>query len=223
MLCNFINENPGFVTTDIIKERDIILKYIQQDIPSQYALKSQSMDYVPLDIIPTNDLSSMSRTRLSHLIYVSNKNRNTKNSSFLLSRDEMFISIDNSVDHRTKLWHGEASVHFNNDKIFISQKDLTPLHLLMFKSCNKEMNSIFASLGISEAVFFEQSLEDAERSFIWPSKNFFNELTRDVDEYEYQPLKLNCFHLQNPFSATVGLASFNRHARVALQIANKSK
>jgi hypothetical protein len=86
---------------------------------------------------------------------------------------------------------------------------LTPLKALRSKACDDKLDSMFESLGTSFVTF------NKEQNF--PAKRFFNEMTAIPNETAHEDLALSCLHIINPFSAIIGQAGFNNHARLILQ------
>lgn len=192
------------------EQSEAIVKYEQKDFKA-----SHGSEY----FIPTNDLSSRIRTKLSYIIWQVNKIRHIKTTS-LLKKVELPV-ISNVTEREFAHRIPQKFFQFNEGgrlQVLTVEKDLTPLRLLQNKVCDCKLDSMLGAIGLSNAVFNDYDDEEIQLiSDQWPEKRFFNEITGKTREDAFAELLLSCFHVTNPFSAIVGVGYFKQHPRLVLQ------
>ncbi|MDR3317237.1 MAG: hypothetical protein LBS71_00310 [Puniceicoccales bacterium] len=156
----------------------------------------------PINFLATNDLSSRIRTQVSYLVWATNINDWIRNNRFLSPSALQLIEITKAIQPRI-----EHTIYFTEAA---RNQSINALQLFRGASECSKNDFIFASLGISFAIFQEKELKS-------PKKHFFNEMTIRPQETAWIDLALGSFSITTPFSTTIGQAGFNDHARLILQ------
>lgn len=222
------SENKKIILENLVSYKNTLIKQyyclqteIEEKVFKEYLLKNIDDANYPIDFVPTNDLSSRIRVQTSYQIFSASMNRNIRNNHFISSKIIDMLSIVKNSELRIPHICERCFLKVSQDmseQYFIDEKNLTPLHLLIYKSCKDKLDSMYCGFGISVAFFlkFNQTTDEA-RTYEWPIKRFLNETTTKLSEEIFQDLPLNCFHITNPFSTIIGEAAFNNHSHLILQ------
>ena len=218
-----VDEYDKFENTIAWKDNFIKdLLYIEEEIKKFISIYEQvetNKSYDSINFIPTNDLSSRIRAQFSYIIWQTNKIRHIKSTKLLKKTISPIIlkDLEKDITHKiTQNFSNPGSKLKVKLQIVTEKENLTPLQLLKHRLCENKLDSMFCALGLSTSTFLNPK-ETEFMSYQWPLKKFFNEKTMTLKEDCFLELSLNCFHITNPFSAIVGTATCDNHARLVLQ------